>query len=298
MEAIKTGPPVILVVDDELDIGLALGDLLGNEGYRVETVETGREALRRVSSARHPYSAVILDLGLPDLDGLTVLQRVHAKDLALPVIILTAHGDQREKIAALEHHAFAHMVKPYDRREVIELVQRAVKVKNLTVKAEQAERALTSSEARRQLEQLRTQTLLSESEQRLSLALKAGNMGIWDWDVVSDRVIWSEEVAGLFGIAQDAVPQTFGEFLPCIHPEDRAMSTEAVQATLNLDAPFELDHRILWPSGKSVGSVVKDRSSEMRKDARGVCSERFRISLSESSKTFSYGKAKPDSGRW
>ncbi|MEO8324897.1 MAG: response regulator, partial [Nitrospirota bacterium] len=71
MEAPRTTPPTILVVDDESDICLALSDLLGNEGYQVESVETGNEALRRALSP-HPYSAVILDLGLPDLDGLIV----------------------------------------------------------------------------------------------------------------------------------------------------------------------------------------------------------------------------------
>lgn len=125
MKAAKTNPPTILVVDDETDISLALGDLLGNEGYRVEAVETGNEALRRVSPT-HPYSVVILDLGLPDIDGLTVLQRLHTQDETLPVIILTAHGDQREKIATLQHHAFAHLIKPYDRPEVVEMVHRAV----------------------------------------------------------------------------------------------------------------------------------------------------------------------------
>ena len=161
MEAAKTYPPTILVVDDETDISLALGDLLGHEGYRVEAVETGNEALRRVSPT-HLYSAVILDLGLPDMDGLTVLQRLHTLDETLPVIILTAHGDHKEKISSLQHHAFAHLIKPYDRREVIEMVYRAVAVKNLTLKAAEAVQALTSSEAQRQLEQQRTQALLSK----------------------------------------------------------------------------------------------------------------------------------------
>lgn len=95
MEADRTTTPTILVVDDEVDICLALSDLLESEGYQVETVQTGSEALHRVSPV-HSYSAVILDLGLPDLDGLIVLQRVYGQDPTLPVVILTAHGDQKE----------------------------------------------------------------------------------------------------------------------------------------------------------------------------------------------------------
>ncbi len=83
MEPAKTNLPAILVVDDEMDISLAISDLLRNEGYQVETAGTGTEALDRVSSS-HPYSAVILDLGLPDIDGLKVLQQLQIRDHTLP----------------------------------------------------------------------------------------------------------------------------------------------------------------------------------------------------------------------
>lgn len=262
MEATGMSAPTILVVDDETDICLALSDLLGNEGYRVEAVETGNEALRRVSPP-HPYSAVILDLGLPDLDGLTVLQRLYTLDATLPVIILTAHGDQKEKIATLQHHAFAHLIKPYDRQEVIEMVLRAVAVKNLTWRAAQAEEALTSSEMQRQLEQQRTETLLSESERRLHLALKAGNMGIWDWHLATNYLIWSDEATGLFGLAPGTFDGTYRAYANCIHPEDRSMLEEALRRTLEHEAPYEVEHRIVWPTGEvrwvaCKGQVVKD----------------------------------------
>ena len=263
MKAAETDSPTILVVDDETDISLALGDLLGSEGYQVEAVETGNEALRRVSPT-HPYSAVILDLGLPDIDGLTVLQRLRTQDETLPVIILTAHGDQREKIATLQHHAFAHLIKPYDRPEVVEMVHRAVAVKNLTLKAAQAEQALTSSEAQRQIEQERTQVLLSESEQRLHLALKAGNMGIWDWHIPTNYIIWSDEVAGLFGLAPGTFDGTYRSYANCIHPEDRAMLEETIRRTLENEAPYEVEHRIVCPTGEirwlaCKGQVINDQ---------------------------------------
>jgi PAS domain S-box-containing protein len=263
MAATKTNPPAILVVDDETDISLALGDLLGSEGYQVHAVETGNEALRRVSPA-HPYSAVILDLGLPDIDGLTVLQRLYTLDETLPVIILTAHGDQKEKIATLQHHAFAHLIKPYDKQEVIEMVHRAVAVKHLTLKAAEVEQALTSSEAQRQLEQQRTQILLSESEQRLHLALKAGSMGIWDWHIPTNHIIWSDEVAGLFGLPPGTFDGTYRGYANCIHPEDRSMLEETIRSTLEHDTPYEIEHRVMWPTGEvrwlaCKGQVVKDQ---------------------------------------
>lgn len=263
MEAVRTTPPTILVVDDETDICLALSDLLGNEGYQVESVETGNEALRRAFPP-HPYSTVILDLGLPDLDGLIVLQRLYGQDATLPVIILTAHGDQKEKISTLQHHAFAHLIKPYDRQEVIEMVHRAVAAKNLTWKAAQAEEAFTSSETQRQFEQQRTQTLLSESEQRLTLALKAGNMGIWDWHIPTNQLIWSEEVSGIFGLFPEKFDGTHNAYVDCVHPEDRSLLEESIRRTLENDAPYEVEHRVVCPTGEvrwvaCKGQVVKNQ---------------------------------------
>jgi PAS domain S-box-containing protein len=263
MEPARSNLPAILVVDDEPDISLALGDLLGNEGYQVDAVGTGMEALSRVCPT-HPYSAVILDLGLPDIDGLTVLQRLQTQDETLPVIILTAHGDQKEKIATLQHHAFAHLIKPYDKQEVVEMVHRAVVVKHLTLKAAEVEQALTLSEAQRQLDQQRTHTLLSESEQRLHLALRAGNMGIWDWHIPTNYIIWSDEVAGLFGLAPGTFDGTYSAYVNYIYPEDRSMLEEAVQRTLANEAPFEIEHRIMRPTGEvrwlaCKGQVVKDQ---------------------------------------
>ena len=263
MEPTTTHLPKILVVDDETDISLALSDLLGSEGYHVEAVETGHEALRRLSSS-HSYAAVILDLGLPDIDGLTVLQRVYAEDQSLPVIILTAHGDQREKIVTLQNHAFAHLIKPYDRRELVEMVHRAVAVKNLTVKAAHAERALTSSEAQRRLEQQRTRTLLSESERRLQLALMAGHMGIWDWHIPTNHLIWSDEVTSILGFPPGILDGTYSAYANCVHPEDRVMVEEAVRRTLENEAPYEVEYRIVWPTGEvrwvaCRGQLMKDQ---------------------------------------
>ena len=120
-----------------------------------------------------------------------VLQHLHGQDETLPVIILTAHGDHKEKIATLQHHAFAHLIKPYDRQEVIEMVHRAVAVNKLTWKAAQAEQALTSSQAQRQLEQQRTHTLISESEHRLKSGFESrqyGDLGLAYFNQLHDLV--------------------------------------------------------------------------------------------------------------
>src|SRR5437879_893323 len=86
----------ILIVDDDPDIRESLGDMLQHEGYRVHLAGTGGEAIREANQAH--YGAVILDIGLPDLDGHAVLRAPSQTDPQLPVIILTGHGTEQNTV--------------------------------------------------------------------------------------------------------------------------------------------------------------------------------------------------------
>ncbi len=264
MASVET--PTILVVDDELDICLALQDFLESEGFQVHTVETGSEALHHIHTS-HAYRSVILDLGLPDIDGLTVLQRIQKIDSTLPVIILTAHGEHQEKIATLENNAFAHLTKPYDRRELRALLQRALAIEDLRLKANQTAEALTSIETQHQLERQQTQALLTESEQRLRLALHAGQMGIWDWNIQTNQLVWSEEMGTLFGLEGTLIDGTIEDYTKFVHPEDRPLVTESLERSVKDQAAYDLEHRIIWPSGAShwihcKGQVLLDHGGQ------------------------------------
>lgn len=142
----QSEPVSILVVDDEVDIALGLYDLLKHMGYQAEMVHTGSEAIARVQA--RAFNAVLLDLMLPDMDGLTVLPSLQAIDPTLPVIILTAFTDIPKKHGSLTEGAFGYLTKPYDREELKALVRRAVGVKHLTGEVAAVKEALTASEER------------------------------------------------------------------------------------------------------------------------------------------------------
>lgn len=138
--------PTILVVDDDPDITLVLQDLLEHAGYRVQVTGTGAEALTKVKA--ESISAVLLDLMLPDMDGLSVLALLKEHDPLLPVIMLTAFVEVAKKHASLTEGAFGYLTKPYDGEEVKALIKRAVGVKHLSLEAASARQALTASEER------------------------------------------------------------------------------------------------------------------------------------------------------
>ncbi len=114
----------ILTVDDDQDIGIALKDLLEGEGYHVEMAETGREALQWVQN--HQFDAVLLDVGLPDLDGLSVLRKMVDGNPHLPVILLTAFTSLEKSADPLDLcKAFAYLTKPYDKDRLKATLHRA-----------------------------------------------------------------------------------------------------------------------------------------------------------------------------
>ena len=139
-------PPIILIVDDDPDIALVLHDLLEHDGYRVQVAATGAEALARVKAAA--ISAVVLDLMLPDMDGLSVLTLLKQFDPVLPVIMLTAFVEVAKKHSSLTEGAFGYLTKPYDAEELKAVIRRAVGVKHLSIEAAATRQALTASEDR------------------------------------------------------------------------------------------------------------------------------------------------------
>ena len=139
-------PPSILVVDDDPDISQVLADLLEHEGYEAQVARNGAEAIAK-GKERH-YGAVLLDLGLPDIDGLKVLRVLQETDPKLPVIVLTAYKTDEKMVACLSLGAFAYLTKPFNPPELKAVLRRAVGVQALALKAERAETALSVSEER------------------------------------------------------------------------------------------------------------------------------------------------------
>ena len=102
----------ILVVDDEPGIIAMLSGLLKDEGYAVVTADSGREALNQIKRTR--IDLVMLDLRLPDLDGLEVLRRIRFDDVNLPVIMISAHGTISTAVEATKLGAYDFIEKPFE----------------------------------------------------------------------------------------------------------------------------------------------------------------------------------------
>src|SRR5439155_17847848 len=107
--------PRILVVEDDPTVSEVVGRYLSREGYEVDRVADGRVAVQRARS--HPPDLMVLDLMLPGLDGLEVFRRLRSF-APVPVIMLTARGDEADRVTGLELGADDYVGKPFSPREL------------------------------------------------------------------------------------------------------------------------------------------------------------------------------------
>ncbi|BCA53694.1 hypothetical protein W02_08340 [Nitrospira sp. KM1] len=114
------GMPKILVVDDDMDIRQMLGDRLQAKGYDVRTESDGLQAMEAVRA--ETFSGMILDIGIPSLDGMEVLKRIRQKDQQLPIIMVTASGAKDAAVRAISMGAQAYLLKPFEAEELDHIV--------------------------------------------------------------------------------------------------------------------------------------------------------------------------------
>ncbi len=120
----SNGSARILLVDDERSIQTLLSYPLRKDGYQVTSAEDGREALQRFAEGR--FDLVILDLMLPKLDGVEVCRQLRSRS-QVPIIMLTAKGDEMDKVTGLEMGADDYITKPFSMREFRSRVKAALR---------------------------------------------------------------------------------------------------------------------------------------------------------------------------
>jgi two-component system KDP operon response regulator KdpE len=116
--------PLVLVIEDEQPIRRFLRASLTGEGYRLAEAETGGQGLRL--AAAQPPDLVILDLGLPDVDGQEVLRQLRDW-LTAPIIVLSARHQEAQKVAALDHGADDYLTKPFSTGELLARIRVALR---------------------------------------------------------------------------------------------------------------------------------------------------------------------------
>lgn len=161
--------PTVLLVDDDPELLRLLSMRLHAAGFNVKTALSGEQALAFIGVSRP--QAVITDLRMEGLDGMTLFHRIHQLDPDLPVIVLTAHGTIPDAVDATRRGVFGFLTKPYEAPELIALVKRGIARFTLDQLSEYIQQLLRQDIAAQQAELKRLQHLAPiGASDRLKLA--------------------------------------------------------------------------------------------------------------------------------
>jgi DNA-binding NtrC family response regulator len=130
----------VLIIDDEVEIRESLQTLLELEGYEVEAAATGEEGLARLGE--HPFDLVLLDLALPDRNGIELLPEIRALDFQIAIIMITAYGTVEDAVRAMQTGAANFLQKPWDNEKLLADVRVAVARRKAEEENIQLKRAL------------------------------------------------------------------------------------------------------------------------------------------------------------
>jgi PAS domain S-box-containing protein len=152
-----------------------------------------------------------------------------------------------------------------------------------------------------------TQEALRIGEERLRRGQTFANIGTWEWNIQTGELYWSERIAPLFGHAVGALTTSYDNFLAAIHSDDRQAVVDAVNACVAGVAPYEIEHRVVWPDGTvrwllERGAVLPDAAGKPLK-MLGVVQDiddrkRFQLALTESEHRLREAQALTRMGNW
>ncbi|HET7825606.1 MAG TPA: sigma-54 dependent transcriptional regulator [Anaeromyxobacter sp.] len=153
-----TAPVRVLVVDDVPGVRYTLREILSSEGLLVEEAADGAEALARFEA--QPTPLVVTDLRMPNVDGMELLRALAARSPAPRVVVITAHGSERQAVEAMKAGAYDYFRKPFENEELLAVVRRAVEALRLAHENERLAGELALA---------RTMVFASEAMRRLAV---------------------------------------------------------------------------------------------------------------------------------
>jgi diguanylate cyclase (GGDEF)-like protein/PAS domain S-box-containing protein len=214
----------VLVVDDEAMNRLLVGETLRNAGLQVVEAGSGAEALRLFPELLPQL--VLLDVMMPEMDGFEVCRAIRGLPggETVPILMLTGLEDMDSINRAYESGATDFAAKPINwvlLRQRVRYLLRSAQVLND----------------------------LRRSELRLASAQKIARLGNWEWDLVSGRGYWSDEVYRLLGYEPHTFWPKYERFIERVHPDDRATIDAAVRAAQQQGAPYGVEYRAQLPDG-------------------------------------------------
>ncbi|MBI5110736.1 MAG: response regulator [Rhodovulum sp.] len=246
----STEPVNILLVDDQPAKLLSYEVILRDLGERLITASSAGEALGHL--LRHEIAVVLVDVCMPDLDGFELARmiREHPRFERTAIIFISAvHLTDADRVRGYEMGAVDYVPVPVVPEVLRAKVRIFVELFRKTRQLETLARDLEQRVAERTAALAASTARLMESERRRSVALEAGQMGSWDWDVRTGECVWDPGQYRIFGVEPETFVPTFDRIRPMIHPDDLRRVHALIEAGGECQT-FQAEVRIVRPDGE------------------------------------------------
>ena len=234
----------VLLVEEQHQTAEMVAEFLSEArriGFELTQVERLDAALKRLEQGS--FDVILLDLFLPDSQGMETLARMRSQQLLTPVVVLTELDDEELAVDAIRLGAQDYLIKT------------------------QIDSSCLIHSLRCAVERNRTVQRLNESEERYALAICGGKVGVWQINFLTSHIYVSPNLKILLGYAEDEKKSTPADWLECVHPDDQqAVLTAAIAHLQGLTPHLEIEHRLLQKDGNT--RWVLSRGTAFR-DAEG-----------------------------
>jgi signal transduction histidine kinase/DNA-binding response OmpR family regulator len=247
----------ILLVEDNLAEARLLQEILKGtmlNRLRLTHVQRLGQAIDRLETAT--FDIALLDLSLPDSQGLASLDALIQQAPALPIVVLTNTNDDDLAVEAVRHGAQDYLVKRHvnqdnlvrslryaiERKQAAEALREANEILELRVQERTAELEAANQQLQQEVKHRQ------RMQERLTLAQKVGKIGTFAWDIQNHEVMWTPELEALYGVTPGSFDGRYDNWIETLHPDDRLrVEQELWQAVYNSDG-LDTEFRVVWPN--------------------------------------------------
>lgn len=242
----------ILYIEDNYDDVIMISDMLSKDNgidFNLKSASNLNEGIEELLKA--PFDVILLDLGLPDSFGLDAVNRIADLKKNIPIIVLTGTSDKDLGIKAVKMGAQDYLIKEQVDEYLIAKTIQYADVRNKLNKKE--------IESRQKVE-----NQLDELSNRLLLATKGANIGIWEYVIPSGKLIWDDRMFALYELTPEEFSGNYEVWESRLHPKDKSNAIKELELALNDEKEFNTEFRIVLPDEsicyiKATGFVKRDR---------------------------------------
>lgn len=252
-------PYRVLIVDDDGLLSDYYATMLQGAGMDTRIINDPLQLLETLDE--YKPDLVLMDVYMPNCSGLELASVIRQDDsyLSLPIVFLSTEADIDKQLYAMDLGGDDFLTKPIMPAHLINAVSVRVKrARRQTRLNQDLELALLQNKQQR--------TELAKKEERLRYSQMFANIGSWDLDIRSNRMIWSDRIGPLLGLTNEqslTTHKTYEFFFESIHPDDREHVTQAIQSCIAGQSQYDIEHRVIWADGSihwllQRGDVIRD----------------------------------------